>query len=163
MNKFKDNEGAQWVSTAVASKLFRIPKPTLHSWKYTGELRKDVHYTQEKYPPRKVFWNVVELAAYLEVNQPGKYANPTKGSPKKENTSARTKTADIFSGSTAHLNLTREAVAAVNLVKESLKVEVQHSLNGVVVGRSTREPSMQMVCNMLLIKGAETYLDQAAA
>ena len=164
MNQFKDKQGVQWVSTAVASKFFRIPKPTLHSWKYNGELRQNVHYTQEKYPPRKIYWNLHALAAYLEENRSGQYAEPIKTPAKKPSAADSPKeNNNIFAGGTAHFNLTKEAFDAINLAKESLKVEVQHHLNGVVVGRSTREPSTQMVCNMLLIKGAEAYLDEQAA
>ena len=162
MNQFKDKQGVRWVSTAVASKFFRIPKPTLHSWKYNGELRANVHYTQEKYPPRKIYWNLDAVAAYLEQNQSGKYAQPLKKSPEKP-VHEPPPTRSIRSGGQACLHLTKEVTEAVNLVKDSLEVEVQHSLNGVVIGRTTKEPSFQMVCNMLLVKGAEAYLDEQAA
>ena len=164
MNKFKDKNGVEWISTTHASKLFRLPAPTLYGWRYTGDLKEGVHYTTNKYPPRKLFWNMHALAGFLEEKYPGKYASPKKVTANKPKDVAPSKTkSDIFSITTVHATLTKEAAAAINLVKESLKIEVQQSLNGVVIARSTREPSMQMVCNMLLVKGAEAYLDEQAA
>ena len=159
MNKFKDKNGVQWMSTTAASKAFRVPSATLYSWKYTGDMKEGVHYTTNKYPPRKIFWNAKELAAFIEEKYPGRYAVP-----KQAKTVAASKTkSDIFSSTTVHATLTKEAAEAFNLVKDSLKIEVQQTLNGVVIARSTREPSMQMICNMLLVKGAEAYLAEQAA
>ena len=164
MNKYKDKNGVQWMSTTAASRLFRIPAATLYSWKYAGEMKLGVHYTADKYPPRKIYWNANELAAFVDDKYPGRYAIPqnlTVNKPKNVRPSKNTNTS--FSPVKFHASLTQEAVDAINLVKESLKIEVQHSLNGVVIARNYKEPSMQMVCNMLLVKGAEAYLDEQAA
>ena len=164
MNKFKDKNGVQWMSTTAASKLFRVPSPTLYNWKYNGELKAGVHYTADKYPPRKIYWNVNEVAAFIDEKYPGRYAVPKNlsGNKPKNATPSETKKSS-FSPVKFHASLTQEAVDAINLVKESLKIEIQHSLNGVVIARNYKEPSMQMVCNMLLVKGAEAYLDEQAA
>lgn len=164
MNKFKDKNGVQWMSTTAASKLFRVPSPTLYNWKYNGELKAGFHYTADKYPPRKIYWNVNELAAFIDEKYPGKYAVPKNlgGNKPVKATPSQIKNSS-FSPVKFHASLTQEAVDAINLVKESLKIEVQHSLNGVVIARNYKEPSMQMVCNMLLVKGAEAYLDEQAA
>lgn len=164
MNKFKDKNGVQWMSTTAASRLFRIPSATLYSWKYAGEMKLGVHYTADKYPPRKIYWNTIELAAYIDDKYPGRYAIPqnlTANKPKNPSSSGSKNTS--FSVVKFHASLTQEAVDAINLVKETLKIEVQQSLNGVVIARNYKEPSMQMVCNMLLVKGAEAYLDEQAA
>ena len=164
MNKFKDKNGVQWMSTTAAAKFLRCPAPTIYGWKYTGDLKEGVHYTTNKFPPRKLYWNIVALAAYIDERYPGKYAVPKKAEPVAAKTVAASKTkSDIFSSTTVHATLTKEAAEAFNLVKDSLKIEVQQSLNGVVIARSTREPSMQMICNMLLVKGAQTYLAEQAA
>lgn len=167
MNKFKDKNGVQWMSTTAVSKLFRVPSPTLYGWKYTGEMKEGIHFTTNKFPPRKLFWNVKELAAYIEEKYPGRYAVPKKAHsathlhPKLVAT--HKSKGDLFSSTTVHATLTKEAAEAFNSVKDSLKIEVQHSLNGVVIARTEREPSMQMICNMLLVKGAQAYLAEQAA
>tara|TARA_Y100000004_G_scaffold84990_1_gene95385 strand:- start:88 stop:582 length:495 start_codon:yes stop_codon:yes gene_type:complete len=164
MNKYKDKNGVLWMSTTAASKAFRVPSATLYGWKYTGDMKEGVHYTTNKYPPRKIYWNTNELVAFIDNKYPGRYAIPQNlpaNKPKNARPSKSKKTS--FSPVKFHASLTQEAVDAINLVKESLKIEVQHSLNGVVIARNYKEPSMQMVCNMLLVKGAETYLDEQAA
>ena len=164
MNKFKDKNGVQWMSTTAASKFLRCPAPTIYGWKYTGDLKEGVHYTTNKFPPRKLYWNIDALAAYIDERYPGKYAVPKKAHSAAPQPVAASKTkSDIFSSTTVHATLTKEAAEAFNSVKDSLKIEVQQSLNGVVIARSTREPSMQMICNMLLVKGAEAYLAEQAA
>ena len=78
MNKFKDKNGVQWMSTTAASKAFRVPSATLYNWKYTGDMKEGVHYTANKYPSRKIFWNADALAEFIEERYPGKYAVPKK-------------------------------------------------------------------------------------
>lgn len=164
MNKFKDKNGVQWMSTTAASKAFRVPSATLYSWKYTGDMKEGVHYTANKYPPRKIFWNADALAEFIEERYPGKYALPKKAKAiAAKDPAARRTEKSMYSNMTINAHLTKEAADAFLLVKESLKIEVQHSLNGVVIARSEREPSVQMICNMLLLKGAEAYLDEQAA
>jgi hypothetical protein len=164
MNKFKDKNGVQWMSTTAASKFLRCPAPTIYGWKYTGDLKEGIHWTTDKFPPRKLYWNIDALAAYIDERYPGKYAVPKKAHSAAPQPVAASKTkSDIFSSTTVHATLTKEAAEAFNSVKDSLKIEVQQSLNGVVIARSTREPSMQMICNMLLVKGAEAYLAEQAA
>ena len=164
MNKFKDKNGVQWMSTTAAAKFLRCPAPTIYGWKYTGELKEGIHWTTDKFPPRKLYWNIVALAAYIDERYPGKYAVPKKAEPVAAKPVATHKTkGDLYSSTTVHATLTKEAAKAFNSVKDSLKIEVQHSLNGVVIARTEREPSMQMICNMLLVKGAEAYLAEQAA
>ena len=164
MNKFKDKNGVQWMSTTAAAKFLRCPAPTIYGWKYTGDLKEGIHWTTDKFPPRKLYWNIDALAAYIDERYPGKYAVPKKAHSAAPQPVAASKTkSDIFSSTTVHATLTKEAAEAFNSVKDSLKIEVQQSLNGVVIARSTREPSMQMICNMLLVKGAEAYLAEQAA
>ena len=159
MNSFKDQNGCKWLSTKAIAKMFRVPQPTLHNWKANGRVQRGVHWIQDSLPPKYVYWNPEPLRDWISENYPGCYAIGSKPEVKKPIETKPEKTTQILY---AHIQLTPEASELVTLIKETYKVETQELINGVVVSRRTREASTGIVCNMLLVKGAQAYLDESA-
>ena len=159
MNSFKDQNGCKWLSTKAVAKMFRVPAPTFHNWKANGRLERGVHWIQDSLPPKYIYWNPEIMREWIVENYPGCYAIPSKPEEKKPIETKQKKAGPVL---VATIQLTPQASELVTLIKETYKVETQESINNVVVSRKTREASTGIICNMLLVKGAQAYLDESA-
>ena len=160
MNSFKDQNGRKWLSTKTVAKVLHVPQPTLHNWKANGRVHKGVHWIQDSLPPKYVYWNIEMLYDWIRANYPGQYAIGPR--PREQHVSKEKKDSPsqiLY----ANIQLTPEASELITYVKQNYKVETVETINGSVISRKTRDASTSIICNMLLVKGAEAYLEEHTA
>jgi len=159
-NTFVDADGILWLGTMMMAKRLKCSDTFLSWHKNYGQLKRGLHYVQEKGGTRRVYYQPDRMTKWFN----SKDREPCAFNARPREQSEQIELEKVVNTTTGnrpsvHIFIEDELMVKLKEIQESLPVITEERLGDYVVNRQSVPPTMTALCNMLMLKAADDIDD----
>lgn len=150
MNRFKDEQGRTWLVTSHMAKHLGITGGALANYKYDGTLKRGVHWVQQTFGQRRVFYNQSAVLEWWTSSNPSKTDRTLRNE-----TPGKKRIVSVY--------LYDDLAEKLTSIQEESEITVKKEIDGIVMEVTEEKPRLNAIVNMLLVRAINDHFADRAA